>query len=119
MAAVFGDFTAGMVSGLLFGFLFGIAMIPFLRVGRRVVTVDDRAAFEKRLKVEMSELGYSPTTVEPDYLQFRVPNAAVLEIWPLKAAAGEGLSRVSVHLDEKEAIFIGPRWTLGKIVARV
>ena len=119
MAAVYGDLTKGMVAGLLFGLFFGLAMIPFLRVTRSVVPVVDRGAFEKRLKIEMSELGYTPTTVEPDYLQFKAPNTAVLEVGPLKGIGSEGLSRVSVHLDEAEALFIGPRWMIRKIVSRI
>lgn len=114
-----GDVSSGMISGFVFGILMGIAMIPFLRVERSVVPVADRPSFEKRMKIEMSELGYTPTAVDDDYLQFRAPNTGVWEFGPLKNMSGESLSRVSVHLDRTTAIFVGPRWMVRKITARL
>lgn len=119
MGAIYGDITAGMVAGLLFGTLFGVAMIPFLRVERRTLSISDRPTFERRLKIEMSELGYSPTKVDEDILQFRPPSSPVLAIGPLKGAVGEGLSRVTVHFDERTATVVGPRQAVRKVVARV
>jgi hypothetical protein len=113
------NLPAGIVSGFFFGLLFGAAMIPFLRVERHTLPVTDRSAFESRLKIEMSELGYTPTRVDEDYLQFRAPTAGVWEFGPLKNMSGESLSRVSVHLDKAAATVVGPRWMVRKVIARV
>jgi hypothetical protein len=83
MGTIYKNLYSGIVTGFFFGLLFGAAMIPFLRVERHTLLVTDRAAFENRLKIEMSELGYTPTRVDEDYLQFRAPTAGVWEfgIW--------------------------------------
>jgi hypothetical protein len=119
MGAIYKDLSAGIVSGFLFGLLFGAVMIPFLRVERHTLPVTDRSAFEKRLKIEMSELGYTPTRVDEDYLQFRAPTAGVWEFGPLKNMSTESLSRVSVHLDKAVATIVGPRWMVRKVIARI
>lgn len=119
MGTINGDLSSGLVSGFFFGLLMGLAMIPFLRVERRVLPVTDRTAFEKRLKIEMSELGYTPTRVDDDYLQFRAPNTGMWEYGPLKNMSGESLSRISVHLDQAAATFVGPRWMVRKVITRV
>lgn len=124
MGAIYGDLPLGMVAGFAFGVATGFAMIPFLRVDREAFSFrdrafSDRAQFEKRLKLELSELGYTPTRVDDDMIQFKASNAGVLEIGPLKAMSGESLTRVSVHLDDAGATFVGPRWLLRKVLARL
>ncbi len=119
MGSINKNLPAGIVSGFFFGPLFGAAMIPFLRVERHTLPVADRSAFEKRLKIEMSELGYTPTRLDDDYFQFRAPTTGVWEFGPLKNMSGESLSRVSVHLDKTTATVVGPRWMVRKVIARV
>jgi hypothetical protein len=84
MGTVYGDLPYGLVQGFFFGLLMGLAMIPFLRVSRQVKHYSNRGAFEKNLKIEMSELSYTPTSIESDYLQFRAPNTGIWEFGPLK-----------------------------------
>jgi hypothetical protein len=119
MGMLSGDVSGGLVSGFFFGLLMGAAMIPFLRVERREIGLVDRPAFERKLKLEMSELSYLPTRIDDDMLQFRAPNTGVWEFGPLKNMSGESLSRISVHLGEHSATVVGPRWMVRKVTARL
>jgi hypothetical protein len=116
---IYGDAPKGMVAGFFFGLLMGLAMIPFLRLHRQVLRTPDRTAFEKKLKIEMSALGYAPTVIDDDFVQYRAPKMGVWEFGPIKAMSGESMTRVSVHFDGTSTTMLGPRWMVRKIVSRL
>ena len=112
------DPRGGIFFGFFFGLLFAAAMIPFLRTERHTQLVEDRATFERKLKIEMTELGYTPHVVDNDMVQFKGNSPTILKYGPLQSN-GEHLSRVTVHYAPGEAVFVGPSWMLKRIVDRV
>lgn len=114
-----GDVQSGISFGLLFGVFFAAAIIPFLRTGRSTYTYSDREQFEQRITLEMLELSYTPSIVNPSLTQFVAPQTGVFEIGPIKNMTAGHLNRISVHFGTGEATLIGPRYMLKKVIARL
>ena len=92
-------------AGLLFGVLFGLTMAFFLKGETAAVKYIDEAAFLARLNIAVSQLGYNPAVQSERFVTFKPSFQAGL-------AAG----RIAVQLQEGEAVIVGPRIYVHKLL---
>jgi hypothetical protein len=95
----------GLGAGLLFGVLFGLTMAFFLKGETAAVKYIDEAAFLSRLNVAVSQLGYNPASQSERFFTFKPSFQAGL-------AAG----RIAVQLQEGEAVIVGPKVYVRRLV---
>lgn len=98
----------GLGAGLFFGLFFGLTMAFFLKGETTTVEVRDVKGFVSRLNVAMSQLGYNPASQTEDFFTFKPSFQAGL-------AAG----RISVQLQEGQAVIVGPKMYIKKLLKRL
>ncbi len=98
----------GLGAGLLFGVFFGLTMAFFLKGETATVEVTDTRRFVSQLNVAMSQLGYNPATHTEDFFTYKPSFQAGL-------AAG----RISVQLQERHAVVVGPKMYVKKLLKRL
>jgi hypothetical protein len=98
----------GLGAGLLFGLLFGLTMGFLLKVETASVRYGDNGAFLARLQVAMAQLGYHPASQDGRFFTFRPSFQTGL-------AAG----RIAVQLREGEAVIVGPKMYVRKLLEKV
>ncbi|HEX6355428.1 hypothetical protein [Actinophytocola sp.] len=114
-----GDLETGIIFGFLFGLAFAICMIPFLRTKRATLHFDNRVSFEQRLMVEMAALMYTPTVINDNLVHYDAPTTGVMDVGPLKNMSAAHLNRIAVHFDAASATVIGPRWMVDKVLGKL
>jgi uncharacterized protein DUF2510 len=108
-----------LIFGFRFGVIFAVCMIPFMRTKRTALSFDNRTNFEQRLMVEMAELMYTPTVINSNLIHYDAPKTGVLEVGPFNSMSAAHLNRIAVHLTATNATFIGPRWMVNKVLAKL
>ena len=98
----------GLGAGLFFGLFFGLTMAVFLKGETATVEVRDAKGFISRLNVAMSQLGYNPATQTEDFLTYKP-----------SFQAGLAGGRLSVQLQEGQAVIVGPRMYVKKLLKRL
>jgi hypothetical protein len=98
----------GMATGFFFGLFFGLTMAFFLKGATTTIKVADKKGFVSHLNVAMSELGYNPATQTDDFFTYKPSFQAGL-------AAG----RISVQLTEGQAVVVGPKMYIKKLLKRL
>jgi hypothetical protein len=98
----------GLGAGLFFGIFFGLAMAFFLQGETATVEVADKKGFISRLNIAMSQLGYNPATQTDDFFTYKPSFQAGL-------AAG----RMSVQLQDGQAVVVGPKMYVNKLLKRL
>jgi uncharacterized protein (DUF1501 family) len=98
----------GVGVGLFFGVSFGLTMAFFLKGKTATVAVAEPKGFVNRLHVAMSQLGYHPATQIEDFFTYAPSFQAGL-------AAG----RMAVQLQEGQAVIVGPKMYVEKLLQRL
>ena len=98
----------GVGVGLFFGVSFGITMAFFFKGKTAAVAVAEPKGFVKRLNVSLSQLGYHPATQTEDFFTYKPSFQAGL-------AAG----RIAVQLQEGQAVIVGPKMYVEKLLQRL
>lgn len=98
----------GLGAGFCFGLLFGLTMALFLKGETATFQVADKKGFVSRLNVVMSQLGYNLATQTDDFFTYKPSFQAGL-------AAG----RISVQLQEGQAVVVGPKMYVEKLLKRL
>jgi hypothetical protein len=97
-----------LAGGVVFGTLFGVNNARFLRVETVTVEVEDARAFLARVNVAAAQLGYYPTAATEEYRGYE---PSFLTGW---AAGG-----IAVQLLGRQAVIVGPRVFVEKVVERL
>lgn len=98
----------GLVGGVLFGLFFGVFMAFKFKGETATVEVGGKRDFGRRLNAAMSELGYRLAANVEDSFTFKPSFRAGL-------AAG----KISVHMEERSAVIVGPKTYVKKLLARL
>jgi hypothetical protein len=98
----------GIGAGFFFGLFFGLTMAFFLKGETATIEVADKKDFISRLNIAMSQLGYNPATQTDDFFTYKPSFQAGL-------AAG----RISVQLQEGQAVVVGPKVYVKKLLKRL
>ena len=98
----------GLVAGVFFGVFFGLTMAFFLKGETTRMEATDKNTFVARLNVATSQLGYYPATQSEDFLTYKPSFQAGL-------AAG----RISVQWHEGQAVIVGPKMYVKKLLKRL
>lgn len=98
----------GLIAGLLFGLFFGLGMAVFFKGETATVDVSDKKRFVSTLNVAASRLGFNPASQSDDFFTFKPSFSAGL-------AAG----RISVQLKEGQAVIVGPKIYVKKLLKRL
>lgn len=98
----------GLFAGLLFGFLFGPVMASFFKGETATVQFVDRKRFVTTLHGALSQLGYHPGTDHGDFITYRP-----------SLQAGLLAGRISVHLGDEEAVMVGPKIYIERLLQRL
>ena len=93
---------------LFFGVSFGLTMAFFFKSKTAAVAIAEPKGFVKRLNVSLSQLGYHPATQTEDFFTYKPSFQAGL-------AAG----RISVQLQEGQAVIVGPKMYVEKLLQRL
>lgn len=102
----FGDILpTGMGAGLCFDIFFGAMMGSKFRGETAAVDFADKRDFGARLNIATSQLGYFPATQAEGFHTYKPSFQAGL-------AAG----RISVQLLERQAVLVGPKMYIDKLV---
>jgi len=98
----------GMGAGFFFGLFFGLTMAFFLKGETTIIKIADKRGFVSQLNVAMSQLGYNPATQADDFFTYKPSFQAGL-------AAG----RISVQLTGGQAVVVGPKMYIRKLLKRL
>jgi hypothetical protein len=98
----------GIGAGMFFGLFFGLSMAFFLKGETATVEVAEKKDLVARLNVAMSQLNYNPATQTEDFLTYKPSFQAGL-------AAG----RISVQVREGQAVVVGPKVYVKKLLKRL
>ena len=98
----------GMGAGLLFGLFFGLTMAFFFKGETATIEVVDKKSFVSQLNVATSQLGYYPATQAEDFFTYKP-----------SLQAGLAAGRISVQLQDGQAVVVGPKMYVKKLLKRL
>jgi hypothetical protein len=98
----------GFVAGLFFGLFGGLTMAFFLKGETATIEVRDVKDFIPRLNVAMSQLGYFLATQTENFFTFKP------SFW-----AGLAAGPIAVQLREGQAVVVGPKMYVKKLIKRL
>jgi hypothetical protein len=101
-------FPHGFAFGLFTGALSGLILAFIFKGETATVDVPKKTAFVARLNVATSQLGYYPATHAEDFFTYKPSFQAGL-------AAG----RISVQLEGGQAVIVGPKMYVKKLLKRL
>lgn len=98
----------GLGAGLFFGVSFGLTMAFFIQRVTAIVGVRDRRELAARLNVALSQLGYFNVIQSEDFLTYKP-----------SFQAGMAAGRISVQFQGNQAVIVGPRMYVQKLIQRL
>jgi hypothetical protein len=98
----------GLGAGVFFGVSFGLVMARCFKGETATVKVAEPKGFVQRLNVALAQLGYHPATQAEDFLTYRP-----------SVQAGLAAGRVSVQLRDGQAVIVGPKLYVEKLLTRL
>jgi hypothetical protein len=109
LARPFGEVLPfGLGFGIFFGVFFGFTMAFFQKGETVTIEVTDRKAFIAQLNVATSQLGYNPATQTDDFFTYKP-----------SFQAGLASGNISVQLQAGQAIIVGSKIRVKKLVKRL
>jgi hypothetical protein len=94
--------------GVLFGVVFGLTMAFFIKGETATLGIGDKNGFVSRLNVATSQLGYYPATWSEDFFTYKP-----------SLQAGLAAGRISVQLRDGQAVLVGPKMYVKKLLKRL